>query len=228
MGRALVFLLFFSSNAFGFCEQIVNTCTKPGLIALTFDDGVTKNYPELLDILDKLHVKATFFIEGQVAAAPSRLPMLIDAYRRGHEVGNHTSTHPHLTKLRMEDWDREIGKTENLIESIVKYTRAKRFMRPPHGEVNDALCAYLLRHNNTIVKWNIEVVGDWRRGRTKRNRAQLWSSFVAGFTKMEPSKNSLILLQHDKSIESVRLVPDIVALAQNRGFKFVSLSECLN
>lgn len=172
-------------------------------------------------------VKATFFIEGQVAAERTRKPWLIDAYKRGHEIGNHTWTHPHMIKNGSAIWDAEIGQPEKLIDSITGYVRKNRFMRPPHGEFNADLLTYLKDRGNTVVMWNIELTGDWKRGKKARSRAQLWSSFVHGFRDADPKKDSFILLQHDKSVESIRLVPDVVMLAQNKGFKVVSLSECL-
>ena len=211
-----------------YCHALSRNCTKPGLFALTFDDGVTKNYPELLTILDKEKVKATFFIEGQVSADRARLPWLIEVYRRGHELGNHTWTHPHLTRLSKEALASEIEKTDNLIDSVAGYVRKYRLMRPPHGEIDDSVQDYLLKRDNKIVLWNIELTGDWKKGKRKRTREQLWSSFVHAFMKVDPKKDSLILLQHDKSLESIRLVPDVVALVRNLGFKIVSLSECLD
>ena len=207
--------------------NVYKKCTKPGLVAMTFDDGVTKNYPVLLDILDQVDVKATFFIEGQVSVDKNRYHFLFDVYRRGHEIGNHTWAHPRLITLTEKELDSEITRTDALIHSVVGYAKVLKYMRPPYGELDTSVVNYLTLHENKIVLWNIEVIGDWRKGKTKRSRDQLWNSFLNGFKDANPDKDSYILLQHDKSIDSVTLVPNIVQVIRNKGFRIVPLDVCL-
>jgi peptidoglycan/xylan/chitin deacetylase (PgdA/CDA1 family) len=223
----LLFTLISCTESLAELPEATRRCTRPGLFAFTFDDGVTKNYPELLNVLDAAGIKAAMFIEGQVSADRARLPLLIEAHKRGHEIGNHTWTHPHLTKMNMTQWDTEIGNTERLIDSVTWQARKHRFMRPPHGEYNEALQSYLRLKGNEVVLWNIELTGDWRKGKRARSRAQLWSSFIHAFMKADPAKDSFILLQHDKSLASIHLIPDVATMVRNRGFRIVPLSECL-
>lgn len=235
MFRSLVFVYAFltlltlstAAKAQGSCLKAVRQCTRPGLVALTFDDGVTKNYPMLLNTLDQVGVKATFFIEGQVSADKRRYPQLVDAWHRGHDLGNHTWTHARLIKQTESQWKTELELTERLIFGVTGYAKGNKFMRPPHGEINEKLCQYITNQGNTIVLWNIELTADWQRGKKKRTTNQLWSSFERQFRTADPKKDSFIFLQHDKSLESVGLVPTIVKTIRDRGFKIVSLTECL-
>lgn len=201
-------------------------CNKPGLFTFTFDDGVTKNYPALLDILDQEGLKVTFFIEGQVSTS-SRFLILKEAVRRGHTIGNHSWTHANLPHISPEKLDAEITKTDELIGAALSYSPAVRYMRPPYGAMNDAVCTYLTNAKYKIVLWNIETSGDWKRGSKQRTKEQLWESFTKQFAGADPRKNSYILLQHDKNMNSVNLVPDIVRLVRSRGFKIVTLAGCL-
>lgn len=203
------------------------TCVKPGMFTFTFDDGVTKNYPKLLEVLDKEGIKATLFIEGQVASDRARFPLLKEAYRRGHTIANHSWTHPRLVQMTRAEVDAEIKKTEDVIGSAVGYVRANKYMRPPHGEVSDALCSYLTIEGFKIVLWNIELTGDWRKGRRERSSEQLWNSFMKLFKNADPAKDSFILLQHDKSLASIELIPEVVKEVKSKGFRIVSLDECL-
>ena len=88
-------------------------------IALTFDDGPHPRYtPQILDILDKYGIKATFFAIGINADRyPDTMAMVID---RGHEIGNHTYTHPHVDRLDSEMLYKEVEKCEEKCEKVRK------------------------------------------------------------------------------------------------------------
>lgn len=98
--------------------------------SLTFDDGPHYKYTaEILDILDEYGAKATFFVVGELA---ERYPELIlRELAEGHEIGNHTWSHPKMKKLTVDSLKQEILKTEELLNEIADY-RPKLF-RPPEG-----------------------------------------------------------------------------------------------
>src|ERR1700756_4822101 len=85
-------------------------------IALTFDDGPSaKLTPRLLDLLGAHHIKATFFVIGQnVAEQPE---IVARAAREGHEIGNHSWSHPNFGKMSDEAVRRELKKTDDAIRS---------------------------------------------------------------------------------------------------------------
>ena len=101
-------------------------------IALTFDDGPHYKYTaEILDILKEYGAKATFFVVGELA---ERYPELVSReIAEGHEVGNHTWSHPKMAKLTSAQLTSEILRTERLLNEIADY-RPKLF-RPPEGSV---------------------------------------------------------------------------------------------
>lgn len=98
-------------------------------IALTFDDGPSESTPALLEILKAHNARATFFLCGQNA---ERLPEIVrQIAREGHEIGNHTWSHPRLdfrSPARMRD---EIGRTQELLQSLTGQT--PRLFRAPYG-----------------------------------------------------------------------------------------------
>ena len=98
-------------------------------LALTFDDGPDPEWtPQILDILKAKHVRATFFIIGSNAEAnPGLVQRIIED---GHEVGNHTFTHPNLADISGETVRLELNATQRLFEALTG--RSLRLFRPPY------------------------------------------------------------------------------------------------
>ena len=124
-------------------EAVYRHNTDKKRVALTFDDGPHYKYTaEILDILDEYGAKATFFVVGELA---ERYPELIlRELAEGHEIGNHTWSHPKMKKLTVDSLKQEILKTEELLNEIADY-RPKLF-RPPEGSFSDLDHAPWNRH----------------------------------------------------------------------------------
>jgi peptidoglycan/xylan/chitin deacetylase (PgdA/CDA1 family) len=103
---------------------------KPNHVALTFDDGPDSKWtPQILDILRKYHVNATFFVIGKNAEEhPSLIRRIL---REGHEIGSHTYTHPDLSEVSSEQATLELNATQQLIEWISGRTTI--LFRPPYN-----------------------------------------------------------------------------------------------
>jgi peptidoglycan/xylan/chitin deacetylase (PgdA/CDA1 family) len=102
---------------------------RPGMIALTFDDGPDPQWtPAILDILKKENVPATFFIIGKNGQSYPELVRRI--VNEGHEIGNHTFSHPNLGELPGPLVDLELNATQRLIESLTG--RSTVLFRPPY------------------------------------------------------------------------------------------------
>lgn len=111
----------------------VNQLPQPGTIALTFDDGPNPIYTrQILAILKKYNIKATFFVVGVNA---QKYPDVIkEIYAQGHVIGNHTMTHPMLTKVPEQQLNYEIVNTSNIISSIIGIK--PKCLRLPFGAAN--------------------------------------------------------------------------------------------
>jgi peptidoglycan/xylan/chitin deacetylase (PgdA/CDA1 family) len=108
---------------------IQRTGDKPGKIVLTFDDGPDPVWtPKILDILKAKNVKATFFIVGQNGQAYPGLIKRI--FAEGHEIGNHSFTHPNLGEVPRQITDLEVNTTQRLIESLTGHST--RLFRAPY------------------------------------------------------------------------------------------------
>jgi len=101
-------------------------------IAMTFDDGPSaENTPRLLEMLKQRNIKATFFLIGQNVASNPDLVRRILA--EGHEIGNHSWTHPQLSKLSDQRVSSEITKTQDAIKDASGFTPT--LLRPPYGAI---------------------------------------------------------------------------------------------
>ena len=187
------------------------------IVALTFDDGPhPKETHEILDVLDKYNVKATFFVVGKHANWYSE--PLIRAAKEGHEIGNHTFSHPNITNLSINDLKKEIKTCE---ETVVKLTGKKpTLFRPPYGSYNEEKLGKLAEEcGYKIILWTTLDAKDWRNPPS----AQITDTIVSKV------QNGDIILLHDYGTENtVKALDVIIPTLINNGYKLVTVSELIN
>ncbi|QHN02139.1 polysaccharide deacetylase family protein [Granulicella sp. WH15] len=129
----------------------------PNEIALTYDDGPNPAAtPELLAVLAKHRVRATFFLIGRFVQEQPLLARQIAA--EGHAIGCHTMTHPKLTLLPEARIRGEIGDSQKAVEDAIG--APVRLFRPPHGARRPAVMRVARELGMSTVMWNC-IVGDW-------------------------------------------------------------------
>lgn len=127
-------------------------CKHDKTWALTFDDGPSEFTHELLDILDKLDVKATFCVMGSHV---KKFPEVIKrAYESGHQIASHTYSHPHLMSLSNEDIVYEVRATEEAIEDVIGVK--PKYIRPPYGEADKRVKGLLKQMGYKVLMWNVD------------------------------------------------------------------------
>ncbi|MNJ49953.1 Peptidoglycan-N-acetylmuramic acid deacetylase PdaC [compost metagenome] len=191
--------------------------TQDKVIAFTFDDGPNPLYTrQLIEIFSKVNGKATFFMLGdQIDAHEDVTQEVLDA---GHEIGNHTYTHPDLTTLTLQDAQSEILRME---ERITGLTGKKPLtFRPPYFGINKDILQFVTdRGYYTIGAVNGEA-RDWEQPGTE---------FIVEQTRKTVDKGK-VLIFHDgygdrsQSVEAVRLLLDEL---QAEGYRFVTVSELI-
>jgi peptidoglycan-N-acetylglucosamine deacetylase len=141
-----------------FCRSISRTGDESSL-ALTFDDGPNPSVtPDLLNLLYRLNVHATFFLIGRnVRIAPELTRQISE---RGHVIGNHTETHPPLTFLSPRRIDAELSSCDAAIEDVID--KRVCWMRPPFGFRGPQLNSVVKRRGlDAIVMWSVWA-RDWK------------------------------------------------------------------
>jgi len=184
-------------------------CHAVKCIALTFDDGPGPYTAELLDDLARHSAHATFFVLGQhVAADPDIVRAEVAA---GHEVGNHSWSHPQLTKLTSTAVARQLSRTDDAIDQATGGTPT--LFRPPYGLVNDAVRR---EGGRPVVLWDRDTE-DWK----VRDADKVATNVV------ETARPGDIVLMHDIHPTTVQAVPRILDELAARGFHFVTVSDLL-
>ena len=127
-------------------------------IALTIDAAWEDDKTDfILDTLKEYDIKATFFLCGfWVNDYPDKVKAISDA---GHEIGNHSLTHPHMSKLSPEQMKSELSQFDNLLEPIIG--RRTKLFRAPYGEYDDRVIKTVREAGYEVIQWNIDTV-DWK------------------------------------------------------------------
>ncbi|MEU7892582.1 polysaccharide deacetylase family protein [Nonomuraea sp. NPDC049152] len=185
-------------------------CRKVKCVALTFDDGPGDYTQWLLDELDDLGVKATFFVVGQMVAADRHhtLPRMV---AEGHELGNHSWSHAELPRLSDVGIARELGRTQELVQKITGVRMG--VMRPPYGSTNARVAAESRRLGLAQILWSVDTL-DWR------DRV---ATIVA--RRASRATRGSIVLMHDIHRTTVEAVPHLVDALSDKGYRFVTVSE---
>jgi peptidoglycan/xylan/chitin deacetylase (PgdA/CDA1 family) len=138
-------------------KSLVGGPRDSGRIALTFDDGPGEATPAILDMLKRAEVRATFFLCGEnVERYPALARRIAD---EGHEIGNHTYSHPRLLGRTPGKIAYEIEHAQAVIAH--RTGRAPILFRPPYGLRWFGLFRVLDRNNLTSVMWSVNSL-DWK------------------------------------------------------------------
>jgi peptidoglycan/xylan/chitin deacetylase (PgdA/CDA1 family) len=183
-------------------------------IAMTFDDGPhATNTPKLLDLAAKKHIRLTFFVLGEcVQQNPA---VLQREAAEGHEIGNHSWSHPNLAKLSDEAVRSQLQRTEDI---IVKTAGIKpKLMRPPYGELTKRQRVWV-NHDfgYKVILWDVDPL-DWKRPGPNVVARRI----IAG------TRPGSIILSHDIHPPTIEAMPQVFDALLAKGFKFVTVSELL-
>ena len=184
------------------------------VIALTIDAAWSADKTKfILDTLDRYGIKATFFLCGVwVKAYPETVKEIAV---RGHEIGNHSMTHPHMNRISAEEIKKELSTLDDEIEALTGHRSA--LFRAPFGEYNDTVVSTVRDMGYEIVQWNIDTV-DWKEGRSAET--------ILNAVLPKLSSGSIIL-SHNNGYEIETYLPKLIEQALSDGYRFVTISELL-
>jgi len=183
-------------------------------IAMTFDDGPhPTNTPRLLDILKRRNIRATFFVVGTNARRYPAIMRRIVA--EGHEVGNHTVNHPHITKISQE---RVAAEVSGCAEAIFTSCGVRpRIFRPPGGFINNRLKIWLNdTYGYSTIMWAVDPQ-DWKRPGSAVVASRIINNTSAG----------AIVLAHDIHAPTITAMPRALDGLLAKGLRFVTVSQLI-
>ncbi|HEL9598643.1 TPA: polysaccharide deacetylase family protein [Streptococcus suis] len=189
-------------------QQVDKTALRQ--VALTFDDGPSRlTTPIVLDLLKKYKAKATFFVLGQnIAGNEDILKRMKD---EGHEIANHTWSHPNLTRITADQVKQEIELTQSAIEEVIGHRPS--FMRPPYGAVNGSVAAAA---GLASIYWNVDTQ-DW-----SNRDPHLILSQVKAYT-----NPGAIILMHDIHQTTVDGLEPVLQYLTEQQYSLVTTTELL-
>jgi peptidoglycan-N-acetylglucosamine deacetylase len=204
----------------------------PNKVALSFDDGPDPKWtPQILDILKRYNVKGTFFMIGELAE--DNIGVMQRVYREGHEIGNHTWTHPDISEISNRQVDLELNLTERLFASELGVQPL--YFRPPYSidqepDTNDqaAPVARIQTLGYVIIGNKIDT-NDWDE-HPRKSPKEITDSVFHQIADMQPrpwNKGSIILL-HDGGGDrspTIAALPVLIQALQSHGFEIVPVSE---
>lgn len=178
------------------------------LVAFTFDDGPTENYEVLLDTLKEYGMHATFFVWGN-RYSDKYHDVMLRVINEGNEFGNHTWSHPYLTKISTDEVLEEIEKTRSLLEEI---TGKREFLvRPPYGSANADVKANVYF---PMINWSLDS-NDWNNG-----------TYESVYEKLtEKVQDGDIILMHASYKFTADAVRDAIPVLIEKGYRIVSVSQ---
>jgi peptidoglycan-N-acetylglucosamine deacetylase len=183
-------------------------------IAMTFDDGPSATLTQkLLDLLAARHIKATFFVIGEnVAEHPE---IVARAAREGHEIGNHSWSHPNLARMSDQGVRRQLQQTDDAIKNAT--SMRPTLLRPPYGSITAREKRWI--HDEfgyRIILWDVDPL-DWKRPgpAVVRNRI------------LKETQRGSIVLSHDIHPGTIEAMPSTLDELAAKGFKFVTVSELI-
>jgi glycosyltransferase involved in cell wall biosynthesis/peptidoglycan/xylan/chitin deacetylase (PgdA/CDA1 family) len=182
-----------------------------GRVAVTFDDGPIESYTSrILDVLRAEGVKATFFLVGErVAAQPGLLQRIVT---EGHEVANHSYSHPHFDRLGFRAALAELDRTAEILEVG---PAPARFFRPPRGSLSLSSLAAAWHRKLTVVLWTVDL---------KDYKAVDAAEIVAMLRRRRISAGDIILY-HGNSDAALDALPAVLSAVRASGLTCVPVSE---
>ena len=207
---------------------------KPKQVAITFDDGPDPEWtPKILDVLKKYDVKATFFMIGEVAQDNVRVMQRV--FAEGHEIGNHTYTHPDISEISTRQVDLQLALTESLFQS--KLGVRPVYFRPPYSidqepDTNDqAAPVDHIEGLGYVIVGNKIDTSDWDE-HPRKTPAEIAQSVFDQITDMEahPDRRGSIILMHDGGGDrsaTVAALPVLINALRARGYEIVPVSTLL-
>ena len=183
-------------------------------IAISFDAAWGNDDTEqLIKILGEYKVPATFFVVGAwVDKYPESVKALSDA---GHQIQNHSNTHPHMPQLSREQMRDEIESCNKKIADVTGVTPT--LLRPPYGDYDNALIEVMDSLKMHTIQWDVDSL-DWKDSATPESICKRVTSKV---------KNGSIVLFHNDADHTPEALPTILKCLKEEGYEFVFISDLI-
>lgn len=186
---------------------------KDKKVAISFDCAWGNEHTKpILDILDQYDVKTTFFM---VQFWAEKFPEdVTEIHRRGHEIGNHSSTHPNMTKLSAEAMEKELKGAQDSIEKIIG--ERPTVFRPPFGAYNNSVIETCEANGYQVIQWDVDSL-DWKDITTEQIVERVTRNVKPGS----------IVLFHNNATHVEEYLPAILSKLKEEGYTIVPIGQLI-
>lgn len=183
------------------------------VLSISFDAAWgNEDTQQLIDILKTENIQATFFVVGAwVDKYPESVKALSDA---GHEVMNHSATHPHMPDLSTEQMTEEVQSCNEKIKAITGVQPT--LFRPPYGDYNNAVISTMRSIGMYSIQWDVDSL-DWRNPAPSEITQRV----------VENAQNGSIILFHNAAVNTPAALPSVIAGLKAKGFSFLPVSKLI-
>lgn len=184
-------------------------------VALSFDAAWgAEDFQKIMEILDKHNVKTTFFMTGEwVEKFPECVKTLVE---KGHDLGNHSATHPDMTKLSKSQQKEQILVVHNAVKELTGYEM--ELFRPPYGAYNNDVIRSCYEINYYPIQWDVDSL-DWKDYDAARIISNVCNHKALG--------NGSIILCHNGAKHTAEALDEMLTNLKNQGYEIVPVSELI-
>jgi len=189
--------------------------TEEKKVAISFDAAWgAEDFHKIIEILDKHNVKTTFFMTGEwVEKYPECVKLLVG---KGHDLGNHSATHPDMTKLSKSQQKEQILKVHNAVKELTGYEM--ELFRPPYGAYNNDVIRTCYEMDYFPIQWDVDSL-DW-----KDYDAETIISNVCSHKSLG---NGSIILCHNGAKHTAEALDAMLTNLENQGYEIVPISKLI-
>ena len=199
-----------------FNVDVENDSEKKNLMCLTFDSAYINTYTyDILDILDKYNIKSTFFMTYEFME--KNPDQIMDIIKRGHEVANHSTTHPDLNKAKDSKVVKEVMKAHNFIKDLVGVDMC--LFRFPFGSYSPRTISLLKNMGYYPIQWTLDSI-DWK----NTGKEYLINRFKGNDYLLTGGS---IILFHNGATYTPEALPEIIDMIYKKGLKCVRVSDLI-
>ncbi|WAQ87987.1 hypothetical protein PtA15_9A112 [Puccinia triticina] len=200
---------------------VFSTCSKPGTLALTFDDGPYRYQNKISDYLYERDIKGTFFVNGHnynCIYDKEVVKHLRNTFAQGHLIGSHTWSHTNISTLSADELHEQLDLNERALKKILGIK--PKFFRAPYGEHTKENLKILKQRGYVVVDWSSDSEDSM--GASARKSKSIYTKLA----KKYPAPQ--IALNHETYKDTARKVtPHAVTVLQKAGYELMHVSECL-
>lgn len=189
--------------------------TEEKKVAISFDAAWgAEDFHKIIEILDKHNVKTTFFMTGEwVEKYPDCVKLLVE---KGHDLGNHSATHPDMTKLSKSQQKEQILKVHNAVKGLTGYEM--ELFRPPYGAYNNDVIRTCYEMNYFPIQWDVDSL-DWKDYDAATIISNVCSHKALG--------NGSIILCHNGAKHTAEALDAMLTNLKGQGYSIIPISELI-